>query len=210
MSGKRAKLRGLVLCEDPRTERFIRHLLEDRGYNKRLFRFTTAPAGRGAAEAWVLARYPVEVRVLRAKNKQRLCLITIRDGDALGVAARKKQLDDALREADLDPRAPSERIATPVPTWAIENWILDLLGFPDVTEDQRASGDHGPSWKHVFEQNFGSDEKSALRDAAQRWSTVEPRLPSLGRRAGRNCTHRPVRRPLLQDRVRGHIPTIGE
>jgi hypothetical protein len=181
MSGDRKKMCGRVLCEDRRTERFIRHLLEARGYKIRRFNFVPAPSGRGAADAWVLARYPEEVRALRAKNHQHdLCLIAIRDGDALGVGARKKQLDDALREADLDPRAPSERIATPVPTWAIENWILDLLGFPDVTEDQCSSENQGPTWKHVFERNFGSDEKSALRDAAQRWwSTVEPRLPSL-------------------------------
>lgn len=71
MSSERQKLRGLVLAEDKRTERFFRELLGVLGFKTRSFRFETAPPGQGAAEAWVARRYPDEVKVLRSKNFSR-------------------------------------------------------------------------------------------------------------------------------------------
>jgi hypothetical protein len=179
MSNDRAKLRGVVVTEDRRTERFVRHLLVAGGYDKRQFRFRTAPSGRGAGEAWVLLQYPSEVKRMRANRHQRLCLIAVRDGDGVGVDGRKLELEQALRDAELQPRGPRERIATPVPTWAIENWLLDLLGYANVNEDQCPAADGGPTWKQVFERVFGADEKHALSTAAELWSTASIRLPSL-------------------------------
>ncbi len=86
MASDREKLRGIVLAEDKRTERFCRALLRELGFKVRRFRFETAPAGEGAAEAWVARRYPDEVKVLRSKNyQQALRLIAVRDGDMVGV-----------------------------------------------------------------------------------------------------------------------------
>jgi len=178
MGADRRQLRGIVLAEDRRTERFIRHLLDVCGFDKRKFRFHTAP-GQGSGEAWVRVQYPGEVKLLRAKVHQRLCLVAICDGDALGVEARKAQLDEALRQADLQTRAATERIATPVPTWAIENWLLDLLGEPNINEAKKPSTEAGPTWKQLFERAYGADEKGALTEAANRWDTANPRLPSL-------------------------------
>lgn len=124
-------------------------------------------------------QYPGEVKILRAKVHQRLCLVAICDGDALGVDARKAQLDETLRQADLQARAASERIATPVPSWAIENWLLDLLDEPNINEGKTPSMEAGPSWKQVFERAYGADEKGALTAAASRWGLATPRLPSL-------------------------------
>lgn len=177
MAGDRAKLRGIVLTEDRRTERFIRQLLTALGF-KGSFRYETAPRGEGAGEAWVLRRYPPEVRVLRAKNFQRLCLIAVRDGDSVGVDARKTELDEALRQAGLEKRQPDERVAAPVPTWAIENWLLDLLGHEDINEDRGPDG--GRTWKQVFERTYGLDEARALTRAAQAWTSTEASLPSRG------------------------------
>lgn len=102
-----------------------------------------------------------------------------RDGDSVGVDARKAQLDDALVQATHPPRGPAERIATPVPTWAIENWLLDLLGQPDINEARKPMPGDGRTWKQVFELAHASDERGALLDAANRWRTSSPRLPSL-------------------------------
>lgn len=174
-------LRGLVLAEDRRSERFFRHLLESLGHDKRNFRFETAPVGKGAAEAWVLKRYPEEVQVIRSKNFQRtLCLLAIRDGDASGVLKRKQQMDEALKAAGKDPRVDGERIGLPVPTWSIENWLFQLLGEACVNEERQAVGQN-LTWKQAFDQRYsGPEEASAIQAAAKAWNSPrQGELPSL-------------------------------
>jgi hypothetical protein len=127
---------------------------------------------------WVLRRYAEEVKALRAKNYQRLCLIAVRDGDNVGVDARKAELDEELRRANMQSRQACECIATPVPTWEIENWLLDLLQHPGVNEDKGPDGHR--TWKRVFERIHGSAEARALADAARAWRSGEIRLHSLG------------------------------
>lgn len=181
MPGDRKGIQGIVLVEDPRSERFVRHLLDRLGFDVRKVRFERAPSGRGAAECWVLARYPREVRYLRSRQPLRF-LLAIRDGDAVGVARRKQQLDHALAEAGLAARAAGEHIATPVPAWAIENWLFDLLDRKGVNEDRRPSGNEGPTWKELFDREFAGAERSALRRAAEAWANgppARPELPSL-------------------------------
>lgn len=157
-----------MLAEDQRTLRFFRLLLRELGFELRSFRFLVAPRGVGAAEAWVRLRYPGEVKALRSRNYQRrLCVVAVRDGDAVGVAARKREMDRELQAAGLDPRGPDERIALPVPTWSIESWLLSILG-KSVAEDQRV--------KHEFSP---PDETEALREAARAWAGFATPLPSL-------------------------------
>ena len=166
MPSDRQKLRGLVLAEDKRTERFFRELLGVLGFKKRSFRFETAPAGKGSAEAWVARRYPDEVKVLRSKNYQQgLRLVAVRDGDGVGVDSRKRQLDQALQSVDLTVRQADEGIATPVPTRNIETWLLALLGADPIDE----TTDH----KHHFENEHGAHETSVLRDAAAAWNSID-------------------------------------
>lgn len=181
MAGERAGVRGAVVVEDRRTERFIRHLLDELGFEKRNFAFKTAPTGAGAAEAWVLAQYPAEVRELRSRGPQNLCLIAVRDGDAAGVARRKAELDAALQQAGLATRGAAERIATPVPTWSIETWLLALLGEPGVGEAKKRSAPNPLAWKLVYEHAHGRDERDAFRQAAAAWRRVAATstLPSL-------------------------------
>jgi hypothetical protein len=154
----RHQVRGTVLVEDRRTERFFRELLVSLGFDKLKFKFITAPSGKGNASAWVRAQYVFEVNLLRRKRYQRLCLIAVRDGDRYGVASRKADFDAALgmsREAD-------ETIATPVPTWSIETWLFALLGDDTIKEDS--------SQKYRFEQQYrGRAERQALREAAKAW-----------------------------------------
>ena len=166
MSSEREKLRGVVLAEDKRTERFFRELLDVLGFKKRSFRFETAPPGQGSAEAWVANRFPDEVRVLRSKRfQQSLRLIAVRDGDGNAVVRRKQQLDAALQRADLLVRQADEGIATPVPTRNIETWLLALLGTDPIDETT--------DYKHRFVNEHGTCEKRALRDAAAAWNSVD-------------------------------------
>lgn len=159
----RKGLRGVVLSEDKRQERFIRLLLSELGFEKRSFRFEPAPAGDGAAEAWVRKRYPREVKHLRSNNFQRLAVIAMRDGDNVGVDGRKAELDQELQSNNLASREQQELIVTPVPTWSIETWLLALLG-DDV------SGEH-ESLKNQFEHRYRSRDKTILHDAANTWRT---------------------------------------
>ena len=152
----RKQLRGTVLAEDARTERFFRSLLDHLGFDKRKFYFKTAPKGSGDAGAWVRAQYPSEVNLLRRKAYQRLCLVAVRDGDNEGVAVKKADLDAAC------PRHDGERIAIPVPTWSIETWLLVLLGDDQIDESK--------SMKLYFEHLYpGKAERNAITSAAEAW-----------------------------------------
>ena len=167
----RTQLRGTLLVEDRRTERFFRNLLVHLGFDKRKFNFRIAPSGRGDASVWVRSQYPAEVNLVRRKRHQRLCLITVRDGDRFGVTLRKIDLDTALSDSGFDRRQARERIATPVPTWSIETWLLFLLG--DDALDERVTR------KHEFEQGYSSEEGRTLRDAARAWRYRATGVPSM-------------------------------
>jgi hypothetical protein len=170
VSSSRGELRLVVIAEDRRTERFARRLLSTLGFDSRRMRFETAPPGEGAGEQFVRRQYAEEVRILRSKSFQKLGVVAIRDGDRLGVGRRKRELDLALADAGLDPRGAEERIATPVPTWSIETWLLFLNGHvPD--ESRSFVGD--------FEAAFrtGDDEEEAIRRAARSWGPVAPGEP---------------------------------
>ncbi|MGH9752571.1 MAG: hypothetical protein ACREA2_07290 [Blastocatellia bacterium] len=173
MANDRSQIRGTVLVEDRRTERFFRELLVDLGFDKRKITFKPAPSGRGDAGDWVRAQYPAEVNLLRQKRHQRrLFLLAARDGDNEGLAKRKADLDRALDEQALDARQDSERIVTPVPTWSIETWLLALLGDATVDEDE--------SRKRDFERRYpGKQEGQTLQDAAQAWRSKADQIPSV-------------------------------
>ena len=173
MPTERRQLRGVVLTEDKRTERFFRHLLETLGFKARNFEFQSAPKGSGAGEAWVRMRYPKEVKALRSQSYQRgRRLIAALDGDTVGTTARKRDLDRALEDQELGVRQPADRIATPVPTRNIETWLLCLLGEPDLDEIN--------DYKRAFETKCSGREKSAIREAVSAWRQMsETALPSL-------------------------------
>lgn len=173
MASERAQLRVALLVEDRRTERFFRELLDCLGFDKRKFRIIPLPNGKGDARVWVRKRYPSEVRMLRQKrHQQQLCLIAVRDGDNTSVALRKADLDSALRDAGLEPRQKGERLATPVPTWSIETWLLALLGDDTVGETEKQ--------KQNFENHYpGKKDRQALRAAAQAWSSKADKVPSV-------------------------------
>ncbi|MCB9795552.1 MAG: hypothetical protein H6741_22850 [Alphaproteobacteria bacterium] len=181
MSRKRHPLRGVILVEDQRTERFVRALLRAQGHEPRNFRFEKPPNSRsGSAEDWVRKHFPGEVRVLRSKNFQtNLWLVAVRDGDADGVTRRKRQMDEALEGEGLSPRDTGERICLLVPTWSVETWLLNLLGQEGLDEHQRSPD--GREWKHVFQSLEGRSERGALRRAAEAFcdGPTDAWLPSL-------------------------------
>jgi hypothetical protein len=111
----RSQRRVWILCEDRRTERFLRGLCKRYGIH--VADVEPAPSGRGAAEAWVRRHYATYVRKRRSKNFQAsLGLLVAIDGDKVGVEARLRELDTELRLADIERRGDTEPVAIFVPT----------------------------------------------------------------------------------------------
>lgn len=132
----------VLLCEDAEQRRFFEALCKRLGFVSRIVSVVVAPPGTGAAEAWVRARFPREVRAYRAQaNHLTNGLLTAVDGDSLGVTSRKVQLDEASRNAGQDPRRDDERIAVCVPTWSIETWLASLCGLGPVGEGRSCKKD---------------------------------------------------------------------
>ena len=173
MPTERRQLRGTVLVEDSRTERFFRELLVHLGFERQKLYFRPAPKGKGDTKAWIRAQsqYPSEVQKLRQKKLQQVFLITVMDGDNADPVRRKAELDSCLHDQGMGPRQANERSAIPVPTWSIETWLLALLG---------ESVDEATSKKRDFERRYpGKEERSALRDAAQAWRDRAGGIPSV-------------------------------
>lgn len=163
----------------------MRELLEKMGFDKRKFHFSPAPEGKGSAKSWVRKQYPSQVKLLRRKNYQAdLVLVAVRDGDEMGCEATKRDLDESLDEEGIPRRQSDEHIATPVPTWSIESWLLTLLGHDGIDESKgREKNGALETYKLKFERIYPKTaEKKALRNAAVAWSesVIAPvSLPSL-------------------------------
>lgn len=161
-----------ILCEDRRTERFLRRLCERFGVQ--VLDVQIAPSGKGAASAWVRQHYADEVRHHRARNYQTsLGLLVAIDGDNVGAAERMRELAEALAAANEAPRRASEAIAVFVPTWSVETWLAALVGRPvDEASPQKDNLAVSEFWRD------GPAESRAIRAAVAGWG-ADAALPSL-------------------------------
>ncbi|MCU0226695.1 MAG: hypothetical protein MUF01_03580 [Bryobacterales bacterium] len=116
----------VVLCEDKRTQQFLRSFLKKLSYENHEIRMS--PVGFGSAEQRVRTQYPTEVDTLRKCQFADQVLITALDADTLTVEDRHRQLEESLAKAGLAKRDPDERISVLVPRRNIETWILALSG----------------------------------------------------------------------------------
>jgi hypothetical protein len=164
-----------LLCEDRRTERFIRRLCER--YRIELMQPPeVAPVGKGAASAWVLRSYASQVRKRRSKSFQaNLGLLVVIDGDNVGMEARLRELDAELRLAKAEPRGDAEPIAIFVPTWSIETWLAHLSGIEGIAETRplKGDGEMRALWRD------GTTEATTIRAAVGAWNGSDTPLPSL-------------------------------
>ena len=122
----------VLLCEDRQQETFVRRFLKPRYRARELLRrlrVEMAPAGRGAADQYVLERFPRELAAYRQQaGKRQTRLLVMIDGDSSGVERRTQRFDAACRQKKIEPRKDSERIVVLVPTWNIETWVFWLEG----------------------------------------------------------------------------------
>ena len=131
----------VILVEDQRHQSFVRQFLYRAGFFRHHLRLVSLPSGRGSGEQWVRERYANEVIAYRTRSASaKTALIVAIDADTWSVNDRLEQLQQTLRQADLDDRKNGEAIVHLVPKRNIETWILCLTG-DDVDEhsDYRAT-----------------------------------------------------------------------
>lgn len=172
MASRQRRVR--ILCEDRRTERFIRRLCQR--FHVRVEGILIAPSGKGAASAWIRSNYAAHVRKRRSKSFQaNLGLLVVVDGDNLGGTARLRELAEQLETAQIEPRGPTESIAVFVPTWSVETWLAHLSGVAGV--------DESTAWKeHARTRALwgdGATEANTVKIAVAAWNGADPALPSL-------------------------------
>lgn len=163
-----------ILCEDRRTERFVRQLCER--FSIQPLTVIVAPSGKGDASDWVRQNYPACAARLRSKNFQKnRGLLVVIDGDNHGVAARKLELDQQLKNAELSPRGAEDPVAVFVPTWSIETWLYELCGLGPAVETHplKDAAPYRDCWADA------KSEKASLQAAANAWRSIPAPPPSL-------------------------------
>lgn len=170
-------MRVRILCEDRRTERFIRRLCASRGI--RVVDVDVAPKGKGDASVYVRSRYAAHVRQRRSKSfQQNLGGLVVIDGDDKGVTMRKEELEQTLANAGLSGRSAEEPFAIFVPTWSIETWLAVLAalvgGGPAV---EAASLKEDAALRSHW--NDGEAEGKTIKSAVERWRATAAPVPSL-------------------------------
>ncbi|AUX40688.1 uncharacterized protein SOCE26_020890 [Sorangium cellulosum] len=131
-----------VLCEDALHQRFVERLADRWGIGPRQRKIDASPKARGSAAQYVIERYTEAVRQWRVESHDpNVGLLVVIDGDEHGVARRRQQLAQRLKESKLEPIAPSDPVAIVVPTWHIETWIAWLCGHRPVDEQTRYKED---------------------------------------------------------------------
>jgi hypothetical protein len=120
--------RVVVLCEDKRTQQFIRSFLRKLAYAKHEIRVSKIPAG--SAEQRVREQYPHEVVALQRSRFPDQLLITVIDADSFTVDQRLGQIHASLTARSVAMPIPHDRISLLVPRRNIETWIRVLCGQP--------------------------------------------------------------------------------
>lgn len=143
----------VVLCEDKRTQKFIRSFLQRLSYRNHELRFTEIKTG--SAEQRVREQYPKEVASLRRNRFRDQVLITAIDADSLSVKDRLRQFEQSLQHAGLPVRNSEEKIYLLIPRRNIETWIRVLNGA-QASEEENYKPPPGGTQAQQF------DEKSVL------------------------------------------------
>lgn len=125
----------LVLVEDQRHQRFVRHFLYDKGFTRHDIRMEALPSGSGCGEQWIRERYPRAVRAYRQRSaKAKSALVVAIDADTDSTERRHRQLREVLTQDGQPERRTEEAIVQLIPKRSIETWILFLSGR-NVDED---------------------------------------------------------------------------
>ena len=133
----------IVLAEDERHQRFVRHFLYQKGLSTHQIRMEPLPSGKGCGEQWVREQYPTAVNAYRERSgggRAKTALVVVIDADTDTVDRRSRQLRESLTQLGLSDRAANEAITHFIPKRNIETWVL-FLHCRRVDEDTDYSRD---------------------------------------------------------------------
>ena len=117
----------VVLCEDDLHKRFLMRWLAHR--NIQLVDAEVAPSSKGSGSAYVKNRFQLFVKKAKQKaNQAGLGFIVVLDGDNVGFAAQKLDLEKRIDTDETLKSTFERRIAALIPTWSIDTWVLAICG----------------------------------------------------------------------------------
>ena len=164
----------VLLAEDKRHQQLAYRIFRGRGFVERQITKLPLPVG-GDAKAYVLGRVSSEVMAIRKRQASGF-LIVILDADMDTVTIRIGQLNERLREADVDPVVPgNDCVEFWIPRRNVETWLCALLGVVCNEEED---------YKNQFNHRHRTDLSGAIARAAQALIAGEadtPWPPSLTR-----------------------------
>jgi len=115
--------------EDTQTECFIRRFLVKQGWDRRMIRTETLPAGKGSGLGWVRDKVVKEIKAYRSRStRAATCLIIASDADDKTVEERIQTFKKACADANEPFRKAGERIIFVIPRRNIETWLAYLRG----------------------------------------------------------------------------------
>lgn len=128
-----------MLCEDLKTDVFVRRFLRHRNFKNRDVTTLPFPRGKGSGEAWVRERFPKELRAIRTQKEA--YLIVVIDADSRTIEDRHRQMRDACEEVDVAPRREQDPVIIGVPKRNLETWLAYLNGKAvDEETDYKSQG----------------------------------------------------------------------
>ena len=143
----------ILLCEDRRTNTFVRRFLTRRFKNHDIETLPLPAEGTGGSgEQWVRKRFPKELQAIRSRERAVLVVVTDEDTDA--TRSRRASLDRACTEVGVAPIRSHDPVIVAVPRRNLESWFWHL-GSGRAIEESRD-----------YKEQLGKLNKSAIRALA--------------------------------------------
>ncbi|MCY4484162.1 MAG: hypothetical protein OXC12_14935 [Spirochaetaceae bacterium] len=121
----------ILLCEDQRTDQFVRRFLKHRNFRTHDIHTVPLPA-KGSGEQWVREQYPEELQWVRRKKQTVLLVVT--DADMNTTANRRSRLDRQCDTEEVRKRQPRDLVIIAIPRRNIETWLWHLKTGEVVNE----------------------------------------------------------------------------
>jgi hypothetical protein len=129
--------RVILLCEDARTDTFVRRFLWSRNLRGRDIHTVPIPTGDGSGEQRVREQYPKELQDIRDREGRVLLVVT--DADVNTTAVRRSQLDRQCDTKKISRTTSKDRVIVAIPRRNIETWLwhLETGDAVDETRDYK-------------------------------------------------------------------------
>ena len=173
-------VRIVLLCEDKKTDSFVRSFLRHRNFRGRDITTLALPAGRQAGEQWVREKYPKELKTIRQKHGAYLIVVT--DADSGSTEDRREKLRSECNLQKVQPRNEKDPVLEIIPRRNIETWLAYLDGS-NVDEHtnykwlnhQRHCREHAKRLYNMChrEQKLREPAPPSLKEACEEYSKLE-------------------------------------